>query len=82
MAEDVHHIRLQVDEVAGLAKQALELPSAVAQMMSGLVHAVPALFGKKDGGLGVLELLLAGFQAAASYFLRPSAAKEKEATHE
>jgi len=82
MAEDIHHMRLQTDEVAGMAKQALEIPSAVGQMVSGLVHAVPALFGKRDGGLGVLELLLAGFQAAASFIRRPQAATDKEATHE
>ncbi|MBP1626734.1 MAG: hypothetical protein H6Q00_1209 [Holophagaceae bacterium] len=82
MAEDVHHIRLQVDEVAGMAREVLELPRALSQMVSGLVHAVPALFGRKEGGLGVLEMLMAGFQAAASFIRRPAAAEAKEAGHE
>ncbi|WP_005033060.1 DUF948 domain-containing protein [Holophaga foetida] len=82
MAEDVHQIRLQTDEVMGMARATLELPCALSQMVSGLVHAVPALFGKKEGGFGVLELLVAGFQAAASFIRRPAAAEEKEASHE
>jgi len=82
MSEDVHQMRVHVDDVTGMAKDALELPCALSQMISGLMRTVPALFGKKEGGLGVLELLLAGFQAAASFIRRPEAAEAKEAGHE
>lgn len=82
MAEDIHQIKVQVDEVTGMARGVLELPCALSQMVSGLVHAVPSLFGRKEGGLSSLEMLVAGFQAAASFIRRPAAAEEKEASHE
>jgi len=82
MAEDVHEIRVQADEVTGMARGVLELPYALSQTISGLVHAVPSLFGRKEGGASTLELLMAGFQAVASFIRRPAAAEEKEAGHE
>lgn len=79
MTQDVHHMRLRVEELSGTVQEALELPSAISRTLSGLLQAVPALFGRKEGGTGSLELLVAGIQAATSLIRRPRAAEEKEA---
>nr|WP_320132756.1 DUF948 domain-containing protein [uncultured Holophaga sp.] len=82
MTQDVHCIRLQTEEMAKVVGETLELPRTLSRTLTGLVQSIPAMFGRREGGSGRLELLLAGFQAAASLFRRRRSAGEKERSHE
>jgi hypothetical protein len=82
VAEDVHEVRNQVDEVAKVARTAFELPSATTQVVAGIVRALPALFGRRKGASNWIETLLTGIQTALHLLGRPRASHSKEATNE
>jgi hypothetical protein len=82
MAEDIHEVRRQVDEVAGLARSILELPSALTQVLVGLAQAVPAFFRRERSSSVWIDSLLTAIQTALHLFRRPKAGQSKEASHE
>lgn len=82
VADDVHQIRLQSDEVASLAKDALALPAQLSKIVGGVTRAVPSLFGSSRLQGGLLEILMSGIQMATAFFRRPKAAHNKEEHHE
>jgi len=82
VAEDIHEVRNQVDEVARVARSAFELPSATTQVVAGIVRALPALFGRRKQASTWIDSLLTGIQTALHLLRRPSASQPKEASHE
>ncbi len=82
VAEDVHEVRLRVEEVTQLAKTTFEGPSLLSQMITGLVSGIPALLGRPSPSESFLETLLTGLQTALHLFHRRKMAPPKEASHE
>ncbi len=82
VAEDIHEVRRQLDEVAGLARSTLELPSALTQVVTGLAQAVPAFFRRGRSSSDWIDSLLTGIQTALHLVRRPKANQSKEAPHE
>ena len=82
VAEDVHAVRTRVVEVTDLAKSALEMPSALTQVVSGLVRAIPVFFGGTTVRGNFLKTLLTGLQTALHLFRRPKATPKREECHE
>jgi len=75
VAEDIHQMRIQVDQVAGLAERSLSLPVA----LGNLAGAIPALLGR--GASPWLETILAVARMVMNYLKRPHPAapvKEEE----
>lgn len=70
VAEDVHQIKLQVDDISMLAKDALALPASLSQMFKGVASSIPSMFGSQKPRSGLLDLLIAGIQAAVALFRR------------
>ncbi len=81
VADDVHQIRIQVDEVTVMAKEALSLPSTINRGLQDIFHAVPSIFNPKGSQFSWMNLLLGGVQAVMGLFNRP-AAPTKETPHE
>lgn len=81
VADDVHQIRIQVDEVTVMAKEALSLPSTINHGLQEFFHAVPSLFNPKGSQFSWMNMLLGGIQTVISLFKRPSA-PSKETPHE
>jgi hypothetical protein len=48
ISEDVHEVRLRVDELAAVGKKSLDLPVALGQMASEMVQAIPSMFRKSE----------------------------------
>jgi hypothetical protein len=82
VAEDIHEVRNQVDEVARVARTAFELPSATTQVVAGIVRGLPALFGRRKNTTNWIDSLLTGIQTALHLLRRPPAGHPKEASHE
>lgn len=79
VAEEVHEVRVRVDEVADLVRSTFELPSALTQVVTGVVRAMPAFFARRSGSSNIVEALLTGVQTALHLFrTHPS----KEEAHE
>jgi hypothetical protein len=81
VAEDVNHIRVQVEEVTALAKDAMALPAGLGRLAGAFTQRLPS----SPGGAGstLAELLVAGIQAALALFRRPGAGpRHKEESHE
>ncbi len=81
ITEDMHGIRLRVDEVTALAKGALEQPSLVTQVVTGIVRGLPGLLGGTPS-YGFSETLLTGLQTALHLFRRRKMAPSKEESHD
>ena len=82
VAEDIHEVRSQVDEVARMAHTAFALPSATTQVVAGIVRALPVFFGHRKHASTWIDSLLTGIQTALHLMSRPSASQPKEASHE
>jgi hypothetical protein len=82
VAEDVHEVRGRIDEVSDLVHDALELPSVLTQVVSGVIRAVPSLFKRRKSSTNWIEPLLTGIETALHLFRRPMANPPKETTHE
>ncbi len=48
VVEDVHQVRLQIEELSAQAKKTLDLPSALGQAASSLVETLPKLFRRSE----------------------------------
>lgn len=81
-ADDVHEIRLRVEEITQLAKNTFELPSMVSLVVAGIVQGLPSLLGRRTPSNSFLETLLTGAQTALHLFRRRRAEPPKEAPHE
>ena len=82
VAEDIHAVRNQVEDVASLVRRASELPSTLTQVVTGVVKALPVLFGRKTAPSNWIDSLLTGIETALTLFHRREASLSKEATHE
>jgi hypothetical protein len=81
-AEDVHEVRLHLEEVSGSVRTLLGPPSALAQVVTGLVRAIPAFFNRRSGSSVFWESLVTGAESALHLFRNRKANPPKEETHE
>ncbi len=63
IAEDVREVRTRAEEVADLAKRAFEMPSALTQVVAGIVRGLPAFFVPSGSGR-FFEAILTGLRHA------------------
>jgi conjugal transfer/entry exclusion protein len=82
VSEDIHEVRNQVEQITGLARTILEPPSVLAQVVSGVVRSLPALFSRQSNPAGILEVLVTGLRTALHLFRHRKATTPKEETHE
>ena len=82
VSEDLHEVRLRTEEVANLARNALEHPSMLTQVVTGVVRAIPACFGPRPDSSNFLDTLLTGLRTAVHLFRRPKATPPEEEPHE
>ena len=82
VSEDIHEVRGRVEEMAGLVKNTLGLPSALSQVVTGIVQAIPAFFARRSDSMGFLDALLTGVRTALHLFRRSKAERPKEEPHE
>lgn len=80
--QDVHGLRLQVDEVAQLARQSLEHPSVLTQVVAGVASGVHRSFRPPTGMEPWLEALVTGLQTALHWVRGREVAPQKEGAHE
>lgn len=81
-AEDVHEVRVRVDEITGSVRTLLEPPSALAQVVTGVVRAIPAFFRRRSGSSVFLDSLVTGAETALHLFRNRKADPPKEEPHE
>ncbi|HWQ09807.1 MAG TPA: DUF948 domain-containing protein [Holophaga sp.] len=81
-AEDVHEVRLQLEDVSGSVRTLLGPPSALAQVVTGVVRAIPAFFGRRSSPSVFWESLVTGAESALHLFRNRKANPPKEETHE
>jgi hypothetical protein len=81
VAEDIRQVRSRVDEVADLVNRALELPSTLTQVVTGIIGGLPLLLGRRTGASNWVDSLLTGIESALHLFRRPKAAHPEEAPH-
>lgn len=83
VADDIHQIRQQVEEIGALAKETLVVPAQVGRMVSAFTQNVPSLFRTTGPKPGLWEILMEGAQAAMTLFRRPRADRpQKEEPYE
>ena len=82
VAEDVHAVRIRVDDVTGSLRSILEPPSALTQVVTGLVRAIPAFFSRRADSTDILETLVTGAETALHLFRIRKANPPKEETRE
>ena len=79
VAADIHEVRSRVDEVAVLVNRALDLPSVLTQVVTGIIGGLPLLLGPRTGASNWVDSLLTGIETALHLFRRPKAAVPEEA---
>jgi len=82
VTEDIHGMRLQVEETAEMIRGIAGLPSTLTQVVAGVARALPAWLHSGRSGGSWIETLLSGIQTALRLFHRPKANHSKEGTHE
>ena len=82
VAEDIHEVRVRVEDVTGSVRTLLEPPSALAQVVTGLVRAIPSFFRRRSGSSVFLESLVTGAETALHLFRNRKADPPKEESHE
>ena len=80
VAEDVHEVRQRIDEVTRLATSALEVPSLLSQIVTGLARAVPEWIRPKRSSGHIVEALLAGLLQALHFLRGRSHGPQEEAS--
>ena len=82
VAEDIHEVRNRLDEVTGMLRTTFELPSALTQVVTGIVRSMPLFFGGRSASSNWIDSLLTGIKSAFHLFRRSKASVPKEAPHE
>ena len=82
VSTDIHEVRMRVDEMAELAKGTLELPSALTQVVSGIVRGMPAFFQRPRPAGNIFQTLMTGLRTVLHLFGTSNPAPSKEASHE
>jgi len=70
VADDVHQIKLQVDEISFLARETFAMPVSLGKTLKGLFQGIPAIFGSNSADLGSLGLFFGALRGVVSLFRR------------
>lgn len=81
IADDIHVVRTQVEDVVQRATHSLEHPSVLTQVAMGFLRITSGFFNNQQRGPDFLESLLTGIRSALHLFRRHRAAT-KEGSHE
>lgn len=82
ISEDIHEVRVRTVETTTLIQRTLELPSALTQVVAGIVRAIPSFFSHRSEATSFLDALLTGAQTALHLFRSPRPQPSKEESHE
>lgn len=82
VSEDIREIKVRTVETTDLVKRTLELPSALTQIVTGVVRAIPTFFAQRSDSATFLDALLTGAQTALHLFRGPKTNPPKEESHE
>lgn len=82
VADDVHEVRLRVEEVSRLARGTFERSPLLTQVVAGIVRGLPGPFGRRAFSGRFLEALLTGLESVLHWLHGQEAERPKEASHE
>ena len=78
VSTDIHAVKGHAEDVAALVKGTFGLPSALTQVVTGLVRGLPALFTRTSDSTNLLEAVMAAIQGIIALFRKPAAPAEPE----
>jgi type VI protein secretion system component VasK len=82
VANDVHEVRMRVEEVSQWARSTLEKHSFLTQVVAGIVRGLPGSFGRRANSERILQALLTGLQSVVHLFHGRKVERPEEASHE
>lgn len=78
VADDVHQIKIQMDEIAELTKESLTLPANISQMVQTITHLILSFIDIQNEK-SIFNNLLSGIQTIIAIFRKRGDTGEKEA---